>query len=118
MRWLCLGLAAGRAAVVLASVAASTALIGGCASSGTEAPAAQVAAQPPTPRTEMEDDGLPAQVAPSRRVRQLPDDPAEPFSPNYGPRPLRPPLPPMRLSSAEENAIIMRAIVAHEMRRP
>ncbi len=33
---------------------------------------------------EVEDDGLPAQTPPSGRIRQLPDDPNEPFSRNYG----------------------------------
>src|SRR4029079_6538216 len=28
--------------------------------------------------------GLPAQAAPLLRIRQLPDDPLEPYSPNYG----------------------------------
>src|SRR5689334_11905830 len=35
-------------------------------------------------RVEIEDDGLPAQAAPSLRIRQLPDDPFEPYSSNYG----------------------------------
>jgi hypothetical protein len=35
-------------------------------------------------RVEIEDDGLPGQAAPSLRIRQMPDDPAEPYSPNYG----------------------------------
>jgi hypothetical protein len=33
---------------------------------------------------EVEDDGLPSQTPPSGRIRQLPDDPNEPFSRNYG----------------------------------
>lgn len=33
---------------------------------------------------EVEDDGLPAQAPPPARIRQMPDDPSEPFSPNYG----------------------------------
>lgn len=33
----------------------------------------------------MEDDGMPAQTPPLRRTKSVPDDPAEPFSPNYGP---------------------------------
>lgn len=33
---------------------------------------------------QVEGDGLPSQPAPSARVRQMPDDPSEPFSPNYG----------------------------------
>lgn len=45
------------------------------------APPAHVA---PAPAVEMEADGLPVQAAPSARIRSMPDDPAEPFSPNYG----------------------------------
>lgn len=33
---------------------------------------------------EIEDDGLEVQRPPRRRAEQLPDDPSEPFSPNYG----------------------------------
>ncbi len=33
---------------------------------------------------DVEDDGLPAQTPPSGRIRQLADDPNEPFSRNYG----------------------------------
>jgi hypothetical protein len=33
---------------------------------------------------EIEDDGLPAQAAPSAGIRHLPDDPRAPWSPNYG----------------------------------
>jgi hypothetical protein len=116
MRRLRQGLAPAKAAVVLASCGLAAA-IGGCATSASEPPAAQVVAQ--ATRTQMEDDGLPPQVAPSVRIRQQPDDPTEPFSPNYGPRPAGRPAPPaMRLSPAEEDAIVMRAIVAHETRRP
>lgn len=45
-------------------------------------------APPPAPRVAMEDDGQPAQTPPLRRSRPEPDDPREPFSPNYGPPPL------------------------------
>lgn len=38
-------------------------------------------------RVEMEDDGLPVQAAPVRRRKPEPDDPSEPFSPNYGEAP-------------------------------
>lgn len=44
------------------------------------APAQRVAAT----RQEIEDDGLPSQTPPLMRARKLPDNPAEPFSPNYG----------------------------------
>ncbi len=33
---------------------------------------------------EIEDDGLPAQAAPRLRAKPEPDDPSQPFSPNYG----------------------------------
>lgn len=33
---------------------------------------------------DIEDDGLEAQVAPPRRSRTEPDDPSQPYSPNYG----------------------------------
>ena len=59
-----------------------------------------------------EDDGLPPQTPPPFRVRQVTDDPSEPFSFNYGP------LPPRRLSNAEAEAVIARAITEHEMRKP
>lgn len=41
------------------------------------------------PREELEDDGLPAQRPPLLQRRRLPDDPSEPFSPNYGSAPPR-----------------------------
>ena len=65
----------------------------------------------------LEADGLPAQVHPAADIRQLPDDPSEPFSANYGVL--------ARLVSTagqarrrEEDAIIAAAITAHEMRKP
>lgn len=33
---------------------------------------------------EVEDDGLPVQAAPRLRAKPMPDDPTQPFSPNYG----------------------------------
>lgn len=41
----------------------------------------------PPPRVAMEGDGLPAQTPPLLRNEPQPDDPTEPFSPNYGPPP-------------------------------
>lgn len=50
------------------------------------APPQQMAAAAVNPtEPEMEADGLPAQTPPLMRARPLPDDPSEPFSPNYGP---------------------------------
>lgn len=41
---------------------------------------------------EIEDDGLPVQAAPPLRIHQAPDDPSQPWSPNYGGGPARPSL--------------------------
>jgi hypothetical protein len=85
--------------------------LAGCATSAAEpTPASRPFAQ--VDRVEMEDDGLPAQAAPPAGIRSQPDDPREPFSRNYGPQPRAP------LSPAEQDALIARAIAAHEMRRP
>jgi hypothetical protein len=87
-------------------------------------------------KIEVEADGLPAQLAPRQRPQQ-PDDPSEPWSPNYGTvlpgnadRPLdtsrlaqkldvggepKPYAPHARPMNAED--IIRQAIAAHEMRR-
>jgi hypothetical protein len=43
----------------------------------------QTEAAVPIP-VEMEDDGRPAQLPPRAGVRNVPDDPREPWSPNYG----------------------------------
>lgn len=63
---------------------------GGCAESRSQyAETAHVRAVPPQvaqvqAEVDMEADGLPAQVPPLRRAKPLPDDPSEPYSPNYG----------------------------------
>lgn len=88
--------------------------LSGCATS-TAGPGAEHAAR--AERADMEEDGLPPQVAPRGRIRLLPDDPSEPFSRNYG-RPAAPAAIPARLSHLEEEALIASAIAAHEMRRP
>lgn len=50
------------------------------------APPQQMAAAAVAPaEPELEDDGRPAQTPPLMRAKPLPDDPSEPFSPNYGP---------------------------------
>lgn len=116
---------------------------GGCASNHTgRGSPSHVAGPPPgqgpaVARVEMEDDGMPAQLAP-RHPRPVQDDPSEPWSPNYGakslPRvsergeapvppglrgapamPQRPPI--TRVTEVDEDAIIRRAIAEHEMRR-
>lgn len=61
---------------------------GGCADSRSKyAEAAHVRAVPPQvaqAEVDLEGDGLPAQVPPLRRATPAPDDPNEPYSPNYG----------------------------------
>ena len=93
-------------------------------------------------RVEIEEDGLPAQLAPRIR-RPGRDEPAEPWSPNYG-NGGRSPLPPVtpaeafeqsrrkqaakeaakapapvpaRLTGVDEDTLVRRAIAEHEMRR-
>jgi hypothetical protein len=80
--------------IVLAGFALSLA---GCASNADRPDGSayvrgpQVAEQQPPPgRVELEDDGLPVQSPPVTPPRALPDDPREPFSPNYG-GPSKPP---------------------------
>ncbi len=74
------------------TVCALAALLGlaGCSSAQTNSYTAEKAAVAP-PQTiaqsaavEIEDDGLPAQTPPSGRIRQIADDPSEPYSRNYG----------------------------------
>ncbi len=48
------------------------------------APRAQVAGYVETHPIEYEADGIEAQTPPRRRAQAEPDDPSEPFSPNYG----------------------------------
>lgn len=55
---------------------------------------------PRAKRVDLEADGIEAQLPPPKRVRSEPDDPDEPFSPNYGTRPpvRRAGTPPARLA--------------------
>jgi hypothetical protein len=76
------------ARVVIASlmVAAAALDVGGCAADnnpyyGSVSPPTYVA-QGPAAQTEA--DGLQSQAAPSARIRQMPDDPSQPYSRNYG----------------------------------
>lgn len=71
----------------------TTAALAGCATSQarTYDPPTRVSASaryegPPNgaPAVEMEDDGLPVQPPPVARQGREPDDPSEPYSPNYG----------------------------------
>jgi len=51
--------------------------------------AGPAAGMPPArhPLVEIEGDGLEGQLPPRRRTEDVPDDPSEPFSPNYGAAP-------------------------------
>lgn len=73
---------------VLTSLAAGAAALsaGGCANTGNgySANATPTAYVAQGPAVQMESDGLPVQAAPAATIRQLPDDPRQPFSPNYG----------------------------------
>lgn len=77
-----------RAAIVLLLVAAAGLVEAGCATDNNAynagAPANVAYVRQASVATEMEDDGLPAQAPPAANIRQLPDDPSEPYSRNYG----------------------------------
>lgn len=103
--------------------------------------ATQVAMSVPK-RIQLEDDGLAVQAPPLKRENNEPDDPSEPFSPNYGPAPTGEPGPvepshttralvpasqmrplPFRsrtrpMTPAEAEAIKVQAMIAHEVRNP
>ena len=122
------------AATARACVIGALVVVGGCASQQAQhQPPVRVAGpvgpdqQMPGIKVEIEDDGLPSQLAPRNR-KPVRDDPTEPWSPNYGTVPVRraddapvmqPRLAPqpVRLSSLDEDEIIRRAITEHEMRR-
>lgn len=83
--------AAGKPIAFFARLAACSAMLGaaGCASqqnqySADAAPVAPAKVAQADRSAFAEDDGRPAQALPSPRIRELPDEPAEPFSPNYG----------------------------------
>ena len=73
-----------RAALARAAAAVLFAALGGCASSQNTAQYEAQNARVAQAVTDVEDDGLPAQTPPPQRIRQSPDNPAEPFSRNYG----------------------------------
>jgi hypothetical protein len=81
-------LAAKSVRAMFASCCAGAAALsaGGCANTNTSysANAASTAYVAQGPAVQMESDGLPVQAAPAAAIRQLPDDPSQPFSPNYG----------------------------------
>ena len=77
-------------AALRAGTIAFSALLGACASgqSGTSAPTARLTAPPGTEiAVDIEKDGIAAQTPPLLERRQTPDNPSEPFSPNYGRKP-------------------------------
>ncbi len=90
----------------------------GLAGCGSSSAADRTPAPAQVGRADLEEDGLPAQVAPPASVRQQAADPFEPYSPRYGSLPPYRAETAYRLSSAEEDAIIAQAITAHEMRKP
>lgn len=112
---------------------------GGCASKQASydpparvaGPAASQVQGPWQVKVEIEDDGLPSQLAPRHRP-PVEDDPTQPWSPNYGkkasakvvaePAAAAPglrtkPLVRQQVTAMDEDAIIRRAIAEHEMRR-
>ncbi len=122
-------------------VAGLAVLLTGCASKQSSYQQAHVAGPPPSQvtRVEIEDDGLPAQLALRYRQPER-DDPTEPWSPNYGkgertPSPAvtpadalnqarrremvraQPASQPTQLTGVDEDALVRRAIAEHEMRR-
>jgi len=108
------------------------------------APPARIAIATP-PKPDIEADGLPAQLPPRHRANPAPIDPSEPFSPNYGPPPVNAPTAPdpapaplhraefdaetapvlrqaepvtAGLTPAQADAVVARAVMAHEQRYP
>lgn len=76
-----------RVAIVRATASIALLAMAGCASnsdryaSNGQQPSTQVAH---AVAVEVEDDGLPSQAPPPVRIHDIPDDPSEPFSKNYG----------------------------------
>jgi hypothetical protein len=74
-------------AIVPLLVAAAAVCGAGCATDKNAyyaSNAAAVAYARQAAAVEIEDDGLPSQAPPAASIRQLPDDPSEPYSRNYG----------------------------------
>ena len=96
-------------AVVLALFVLSAVSQGGCADSkpAYAANTSDVAVYVPQSTT-VEGDGLPSQAAPPTRIHQLPDDPTQPFSHNYGgpnPAVLAPVVPAAKAAATDAPAI-------------
>lgn len=129
------GLGVGRLRQAFALVGVALAL-GGCfTAQGSSSYQSQAGVPPPHPpnavagerKVAVEAEGLPRQLPPRRRSTAEQDDPAEPFSPNYGPAPsgsqpppgdVTPPVHKVRMNEAEVARVIGAAIVAHEKRKP
>jgi hypothetical protein len=93
VRWLRSAGAPGAGVALLLSLA-----LGGCSSTGAMPNSGLLSASSvpalfagiteperrPVPPVEVEDDGLEAQRPPPLRMYSAPDDPTQPFSPNYG----------------------------------
>lgn len=86
--------------------------VAGCTTSARER-ATPFAAVAQTKHVEAPADGLTRAVAP---MPQRPDDAVNPFSPGFGAPAMALPTP--LLTSLDADALIARAIVEHEMRRP
>ena len=69
---------------VLVSACASTAPVVQSTDGYASVAVSRFAGLSPRPFVEIEDDGREAQLPPRRRHHPYPDDPTEPFSPNYG----------------------------------
>jgi len=69
---------------VLVSACASTAPVVQSTAGYAQVAVSRFAGLSPRPWVETEDDGREAQLPPRRRLHPSPDDPTEPFSPNYG----------------------------------
>jgi hypothetical protein len=117
--------------MLVLAVLALALLMGGCASQqgdsrrsdagGATAPVGDVALR----RVPLEDDGLSPQLAP-RDLQHPPDDPTQPWSPNYGtvrrpkevaPSRVLPARAGATLIAMDQDAIVRQAIAEHEMRR-
>jgi hypothetical protein len=78
-----------RAAIVPLLFSAAVLAEGGCASNNSStyyasAPAVAAYSRQAAAEVQIEDDGLPSQAPPLARIHQMPDDPSEPYSRNYG----------------------------------
>jgi hypothetical protein len=82
-----------RPAALLISLALGACSAAGPATQSVSWSPTQEAAGPPLPRVEIEGDGMEGQRPPRRHASDIPDNPNEPFSPNYGSAPSTPGVP-------------------------